>query len=133
MAPGTNPLDRAEALARLEPGLVDQLLAALGVNPNAVHFTLHSLASDPITMEPVNDYITDVDERCFLFRQLDQILVENYPTYQLNATILGFVMVAPIAEIKEAIKVTESAPAPMFSLYGTNGVAPVAVRCCMYP
>ncbi len=126
-------MDRVEALALLEPDLVDQFLGALNINPNGLHYILDALASDPITTEPVMDYITDVDERCSLFRELEQIFQENHLPSQLNATMLGFVMVAPIPEIKESILVIRSAPSPPIQLIGVNGLAPFAVRSCMFP
>ncbi|KAL2756661.1 hypothetical protein ACRALDRAFT_2026691 [Sodiomyces alcalophilus JCM 7366] len=134
MATRTNPTDRAEVLALLEPDLADQFLRAVNVNPNGVHYTLDALASDPIAMEPVTEYITDVDERCSLFRELEQLLQEpDHLPLRLNATMLGFVMVAPIPKIKESISVIRSAPissanTPQCRLIGVNTVALFAVR-----
>ncbi|KAK4151312.1 hypothetical protein C8A00DRAFT_36054 [Chaetomidium leptoderma] len=65
-------MDRTEALARLEPNLVDQFLQAASKS-DVLRHTLESLVVDPVTADPVTDYITDLDERCQLFRELQQM------------------------------------------------------------
>lgn len=126
-------MDRAEALARLEPSLVDLFLGAVNSNPDAVRDTLGALASDPVTVEPVTDYVTDLDERCRLFRDLMQTYREYDEPSRLNAAILAVVMVAPIPEIRSSISaIRESLHSPVMQI-GMNSLGPAAVRSCTFP
>ncbi|KAK3945642.1 hypothetical protein QBC46DRAFT_371261 [Diplogelasinospora grovesii] len=131
-------MDRTEALARLDPSLVDQFLGAANTDPDIVRRALEALATDPGTVrcivsdihpaaEPVMDYITDIDERCRLFRELQQLTREADPSLRLNATTLAFVMVAPIPEIREYILTVRSGPFPLIML-NVNNNGPLAMR-----
>ncbi|KAK4031997.1 hypothetical protein C8A01DRAFT_51106 [Parachaetomium inaequale] len=93
-------MDRAEALAQLEPSLIDQFLAVLNTKPEAVRHTLEAFGADPVTVEPVTDYVTDVEERCHLFQELRKISWQQGMPSELNATMLASVMVAPVHEIR---------------------------------
>ena len=112
-------MDLSEALDRLEPNLVDQFLGAL--------------AADPITVEPVTDYIADPDERCHLFRDLVRIHREHGSSSRLNAAMLAFVMVAPIPEIRSCILVIRGVPSPPMMQSGLNAYAPLAMKSCTFP
>ena len=128
----TSPMDRAEALARLEPSLVDQFLGAVGRDPDAVRDALVALAADPATVEPVMDYVTEVDERCRLFQELAHVCRDGSSS-QLNATVLAFVMVAPVSEIRSGISAIKGGHNPSMTLLGYNSIAPFAVRSCTSP
>lgn len=95
--------------------------------------TVRRLVCDiPPAAEPVEDYITDLDERCRLFdelRQLYQQLDQSPP----NAATLGFVMVAPIEEIRVHISTFGTMGNFVWAwAYGINAEASQAMAACTF-
>ncbi len=64
----------------------------------------------PPTAEPVDDYITDLDERCALFGEMQQLL-QDHDAAPPTAALLAFFMVAPTAGIREHLATIRKHPA----------------------
>jgi len=92
------------------------------------------LSDIPPTAEPVDVYITDVDERCALFGELQQ-LAEEVDAGTPYAATLGFFMIAPVERIPEHLA-SARRPLPLNHLTQqelnyVNWQAPKAVSTCM--
>ena len=114
-----------EALAQLEPGLVVQFLSAVAADPDTVR---QVVADIPPAAAPVDDYVTNVDERRQLFSKIHQISQQRgIPT---NATLSAFVMIAPLEKIRVFVDTLRDAEYLVLS--GANGGALEAIRACTY-
>ena len=112
----------------MEPNLA-ALVRAVGVDPKAV---LRFLGDSSPAEEPVHDYITDINERCALFGELQQAH-QDLDTEMPNAATLGFFMVAPTSGIREHLAIIRNTP-PAFRvqlLDHTNLKAAAAMDSCM--
>ncbi|KAK3896767.1 hypothetical protein C8A05DRAFT_48333 [Staphylotrichum tortipilum] len=90
------------------------------MDPDFAHFqravaadretVLRVLRDIPPTAEPVLDYITEVDVRCALFSELQQLhRLRNVPSMP-NAATLAFFMVAPIEKIRNHLTDIRNVP-----------------------
>lgn len=68
---------------------------------------LHFLRDIPPAAEPVHDYITDLDERCALFSEL-QLLHQDLSIAMPNAATMGFFMIAPTVKIREHLSIVRN-------------------------
>lgn len=93
---------------------------------------LRFLRDIPPTAEPVHDYITDLDERCALFGEMQQ-LHRDLGAPMPNAATLSFFMVAPISGIQEHLAIVRNTPPPYMvqMLDLINLQAPAAMSSCM--
>lgn len=122
----------ADLSTQLEPGFRLRLEKALLTD----QATLRRLVDDlPPATEPVLDYITDLDERCFLFEEWQQLALRN-GFFPLNATALAVAMVAPISEIRnflQRIRQTQQEfELRSLLLHGVNRDLPELLRACKF-
>ncbi|KAK4035367.1 hypothetical protein C8A01DRAFT_17963 [Parachaetomium inaequale] len=107
----------------MDPDLHAQILAAV----EADRETVRRLVCDmPPDTEFVADYVTDLEERCLLFdelRQMHRQLNRSPP----NAATLGFVMVAPISEIRVHISTFQTTGNPWIWASATGPEASWAI------
>ena len=113
----------------MDPDLADFQRAVAADRETVLRF----LRDIPPPAEPVDDYITDLDERCALFGEIQQ-LHQDLGHHMPNAATLGLFMVAPISEIREHLTSVRNTPPPlsvgqMASL--ANLEAPAAMNSCM--
>lgn len=113
------------ALDQLGPGITRQILEAITLDPDTIHLVVNDI---PAASEPVSDYITDLDERCKLFHELEQLLMYDWGSL-LNATMFAFVMVAPIPEIRRFLSTIF--PENSVPLLVVSSIAHITLRNCM--
>ena len=102
---------------------------AFAADPKTVLLVLGDISP---AEEPVHDYITDINERCALFGELQQ-LHQDLDTEMPNAATLGFFMVAPTSGIREHLVAIRNTP-PAFRvqlLDHINLKAAAAMDSCM--
>ena len=112
----------------MDPDLADFQRAIAADRETVVRF----LRDIPPPAEPVHDYITDLDERCALFGEVQQ-LHHDLKADAPNAATLGFFMVAPISGIREHLAIIRNLPQPYMEAMLTlaNLQAPGAMSSCM--
>lgn len=121
------------AVSISNPAAARQVLEAVKADPATVHRVVSDI---PPEAEPVLDYITEVDTRRHLFAELQQLYREVDPSLKVNATVLAFVLVAPIPEIREQISDIRNASSHKLALTLThvvNNHGPLAMRACTNP
>ncbi|KAK4154572.1 hypothetical protein C8A00DRAFT_14291 [Chaetomidium leptoderma] len=91
----------------MDPDLADFQRAVAADRETVLRF----LRDIPPTAEPVHDYITDLDERCALFGEMQQ-LHRDLGVPMPNAATLGFFMVAPTSGIREHLAIVRNTPPP---------------------
>jgi hypothetical protein len=109
---------------------LDKFLRALAADRETVLQFLGDIA--PPT-EPVEDYITDLDERCVLFAETQQLHQDDgFPS--LNAATLGFFMVAPLSEIREHLEIVRNIDRRFRGSMPDyiNLCAPSAIKSCIF-
>lgn len=98
--------------------------SAMATNPATVDCFL----SDIPTTEPVEDYVTDIDERCSIFKRLQELHREHcmlMPT----AKRLGFVLVAPISNVRQHL---ETFPGlKLIEMCGLDGILQNGLHCML--
>lgn len=113
-----------EALGQLGPDLVNQILTAATIDRDTMRRVVDDI---PPASEPVTDYITDLDERCQLFHELEENFGDRLGF--LTATVFAFVLVAPISEVRLFLSTLLTNPD---MLIVANATAHFAMRDCMY-
>ena len=100
--------------------------SAMATNPEMVDCFLDDIP----TTEPVEDYVTDLDERCSIFEELQQ-LHRQRPMNMPTAATLGVFLVAPISNVRQYLEIFRGAPAHL--MFGTDGLAQHAIHCMLRP
>ncbi len=113
----------------MDPDLADLKRVLTGEDLRLILPLLNDL-SPPA--EPVDDYITEPDDRCALFSELQQ-LHQDLDVQVPNAATLGFFMVAPTDHIREYLALVRNTAPPYDAqlLKVINAQAPSAMIACM--
>ncbi|KAK3361536.1 hypothetical protein B0T24DRAFT_691352 [Lasiosphaeria ovina] len=116
--------------AVLKPEQFEKICRAVVADPDR----MWRLISDiPPASEPVEDYITDVGERCGLLRELRLVLAskedqDEDEAFPINTTIFAIFMVAPLAGLRAWVELVRTSPHGWLLAHGVSNRAPIAMR-----